>query len=114
MSNANVDVNSGAVRSGVVGKGALKWLQKAGDLLDQLDKTAAETIASGGNEDDDVLAILGEEEEEEAEAGWEEDGQQAGGSGLGGGDDHKDARDQPAAARNSKEPAGRCVEQPCA
>ena len=116
MSNANVNVNSGTVGSGVVGKGALKWLQKAGDLLDQLDKTAAETIASGENEDDDVLAILGEEEEEEEEekeAGWEENDQQPGRSGLSG-HDHKDAGDQPSAARNSKDPAGRCVEQPCA
>jgi hypothetical protein len=30
----------------------LTWLAKAGDLLDKLDKTAAETIAAAGDDDD--------------------------------------------------------------
>ena len=57
-----------------VGGGALKWLQKAGDLLEQLDKTAAETIAAGDDQDEEVARLLGlDGVEGEVVGGWDDE-----------------------------------------
>lgn len=79
-----------------VGGGALKWLQKAGDLLDKLDKTAADTIAAD-DDDEEVARILGMDEEAE-EGGWEEHEE---------GGDREGASHSSEGVRGEPQPAGR-------